>query len=217
MEAISHFSHTNLTALSLPENLADKIISLRKLVETVEGTEIYPRLYSSSYVDGFPAGKLIDVSGSARYEFLCQVLMENAQHRIAWIESDMVTNPYALWQRGVNLQKLTFIETKDLSWTVTQVLQSQVFPLVVICDGQFDEKSMRRFQLFAEKYPGHIFFLNDEEKQNGIAALHLQVARKDAPIECDDDHGLSIFVPDWRDQIGFRKFDVSVLRRRGFA
>src|SRR4051812_16379871 len=101
--------------------------SLQELREKVGAILDTHRLRSSFSLlaDGFPQRALIEVSGFGKTELITHFLKEHPDFKTAWIEPQITINPYALFQRGLPLEQILFIEARDhLQWCLSQALQS---------------------------------------------------------------------------------------------
>jgi hypothetical protein len=125
-----------------------------------------------------PSSCLVEVFGFHKTEFLSQFLKENAGLKTAWIEKEISINPYALWQRGVDISSILFIECgKEAIWTVQQILNSQVYQATVLSELAFKEMDLRKFQLLVEKTESHLFLLSRRPHQSWIPALQIEVEK----------------------------------------
>ncbi len=162
---------------------------LRQLVGSADSAGSQrPRRSCSLYPEGLPLRSLVEVSGCGKTQFAVQFIQEQASAPVAWIEDPRRAaqgsiNPFGLWQMNLDLQQITFIETMQVEWATQQVLQSQLFPIVICSELLFHEKILRKFQLFVEKYEGLFLLLSSEVHQSWVPALQLQVQRST--------HGLS--------------------------
>ena len=151
-----------------------------------------PRHYCSLYPDGFSVGSLVELTGTGKTEFTALFLKENPQLKTAWVEESITINPYALKQRGVNLDSLFFVEGgKETLWSLNQVLSSGCFQVIVCENTRFTEKDLRRFQLLSEKTQNHFFLLSKESSASWVPQIQLKVSKYD------------------------KQWDVHTLRKRG--
>ncbi|MBK7962037.1 MAG: hypothetical protein IPK04_13055 [Bdellovibrionales bacterium] len=105
-------------------------------------------------------------------------MSEHEQEKAAWIESEFSVNPCALSQKGVALGNVLFMRTQRESiWTVREVLQSQVFSIVVTSFVEFPENDLRRMQILAERAKVNLFILSQEFHHSFVPQLQLQVSR----------------------------------------
>jgi len=95
-----------------------------------------PALAFSPLPGGLPTGKLVEMRGvSGKTDALLQVFRENPELQIAWIEVRANIYPCAFSERGVDLDRVLFIEAADAHEALTcahQVLKSQIFGAVVL-------------------------------------------------------------------------------------
>lgn len=157
--------------------------SLAELREMIGATSLPARSRTSFslYPQGFSVGTLVEVTGLSRTEFIALFLKENSQLKIAWIEETITINPYALKQKGVQLDNFLFVEGKgEIAWCISQVLSSGCFHVVVIENARWSEKDLRRFQLLSEKSQNHFFLLSTHPSSSWVPHLQLRVARTSA-------------------------------------
>lgn len=137
-----------------------------------------PRHHCSVYPDGFSVGSLVELTGTSKTEFVSLFLKENPQLKTAWVEDSITINPYALKQRGVNLDSLFFIEGgKETLWCLNQVLSSGCFQVIVCENARFTEKDLRRFQLLSEKTQNHFFLLSHESSSSWVPHVQLKISK----------------------------------------
>lgn len=125
-------------------------------------------LFRSSEV---PIGALSQVTGSTRVSWLVERLAEKPELSVAWIEKELSVFPTALAQRGVDLDSVLYVETgnsfADWEWAVLQVLDSQLFQLVVMAFEPVSSSAMmrtlKRFQIAAERARAAAVFLSEKE------------------------------------------------------
>lgn len=130
---------------------------------------------------GIPRGALTEISGhlgSGKSEAVLTLLRENPDVRAAWIESDFNLYPCAFPQRGVQLSRVLFNvtaeEESDL-WSVCQIVQSQLFPIVIFSlPAETSEIALRRLQIFAEKSKAAVILLTEQPLKTGGWTLSLR-------------------------------------------
>jgi hypothetical protein len=155
---------------------------LRQLLDPsdVQGREKTP---FSLYPGGFLVGSLVEIVGSGKTEFLTGFLKEHKDFQVAWIEENMSVNPYALFQKGVELKNVLFVETKkEFSWSLSQILQSGCFQAVVTSHKKFIDKDLRRFQLLSERGRCHLFLLSSELHKSWVPNLQLEVMKEEKSL-----------------------------------
>jgi hypothetical protein len=167
------------------------ITELRELIGAVQGgPSTKERTPFSLFPQGFPESSIIEISGTGKTEFLSRFLKEHPHLRVAWIESQMTINPYALWQMGVNLDQILFVECGDpkkgqaschVSWTILQILKSQLFQIVIASELEFDEIHLRKFQLLTEQNRSHLFLLSHNLHSSWVPALQIETSPLSEP------------------------------------
>ena len=154
--------------------------SIQELRELIGGVGSFnkKRRSCSFYEEGFSVGSIVEITGPGKTELVCQFLKENSEIKAAWIENEITVNPYGLFQKGVKLENILFIESKEEEfWCLTQALQSGCFEAVISC-GVFEEKELRRFQLLAESSSSHFFLLSEDLHNSWVPQLQLKVSKK---------------------------------------
>jgi hypothetical protein len=151
---------------------------LRESIGAIDGSLQKLKIAYSGFESGFPQGGIVEVIGTGKTEFVAKFLSEHEQEKAAWIESEFSVNPCALSQKGVALGNVLFMRTQRESiWTVREVLQSQVFSIVVTSFVEFPENDLRRMQILAERAKVNLFILSQEFHHSFVPQLQLQVSR----------------------------------------
>lgn len=112
---------------------------------------------------GIPKGAIIELLGSAKVEWLIAFLKSNPEFKIFWAEREQSVLPTALYQRGLNLENITFgLFGEDMMQPLRRIIQSQSFE-IVIAPQIFDEiKTLKALQLFTEKANTSLFLLSNK-------------------------------------------------------
>ncbi len=131
---------------------------------------------------GIPQGGISEICGLGKSEFIMRLMLENPQIKLAWVEGCISLNPWAVVQKGVECQRLLFIETIHESiWVLLQLIQSQLFPVVVWNKGNsskpFDERSLRRLQLACEKSGSSLILLSEHFQNSWSVKMQCEVQR----------------------------------------
>jgi hypothetical protein len=138
------------------------------------------RIKFSLYPAGFLTGSVVELAGVSKTEFLSLFLCEHADFKVAWLEDNITINPYALFQKGVRLENLLFVEAKkEMSWCLTQILQSGCFQAVVVSNQRFIEKDLRRYQLLSERGNLNFFILSEKFHQSWVPNLQLEIFKEE--------------------------------------
>jgi len=153
------------------------IQNLRELIGATHGVvQRVCREFSQLPGLGLPQGCVVEVCGPGKTEFVAAFLREHPDLQVAWLENAITINPYALWQRGVCVNKIFFIEAgADLLWCAGQILKSSLVRVVVISDQQFHEKELRKLQLLVEKAQSHLLLLTPQMGQSWVPSLQIQM------------------------------------------
>jgi hypothetical protein len=111
-----------------------------------------PSLGFSLYPPGLPLGAITHLSGQERTQALLQLLAEHPQLKASWVEQSLSAYPPGFAQAGIRLENLLFVQAGDqVAWTLSQLLRSQIFQVVVAASPLKGELELRRLQLAAEK------------------------------------------------------------------
>lgn len=133
---------------------------------------------------GLPKGAITEISGVGKTEFVSQFLAEHKDQRVAWIEESFSVFPVAFLQRGLDLEKILFIEAgESLVWSTLQVLKSQIFPIVVIYAEEINLKNLRRVQVMSERAGSIVIWLTTKVQGHWPIHLRLQTERTPDGIE----------------------------------
>lgn len=157
--------------------------ALRAQIGMMEGNREKEHFPFSLLQTGVPRGALMELCGPGKTEVTVQFLAENPSLRVAWVEENLSVNPCAFMQRGVDLNRIFFVDAGvEAEWSALQVLRSQLFEVVVLHittttaqDSQ--ERVLRRFQLAAEKAGVGVILLAEKPRQAWPISLQLLVSR----------------------------------------
>ncbi len=153
----------------------------------------------SFYEDGFAVGSLIEIVGPTKTTALALFLSEHPEMRVAWVTSKLTVHPFALSQKGANLQNILFVEAgNQVNWCLIQVLESGCFQVIVADIGVagpslktghadvsvFSERELRRYQLLSESYHTHFFLLSRQAHKSWVP--HLQLEAQKSLLEASD-------------------------------
>ncbi len=143
---------------------AEKISALRLILGGGQPTANKEFWTAPSLETGVPRGVIVELLGPYKTEWLIQFLAGHRQFRIFWAQRDEAILPTALYQRGLDLTKITFgILGKDITHSLRRTLQSQSFH-IVIAPSVFEEiRIFQAFQLFTEKSNSTLFLMADKK------------------------------------------------------
>ena len=113
-----------------------------------------------------PRGALVELLGSGSREWLFRVFRGHKETRIAWIEPELTLFPPAVVQRGVDLSRMLFVETRrEWNWALLQILRSKFFHFAVtpvdLVPAKGSDVFLRKLQIQAERAGTTLFFLSD--------------------------------------------------------
>ncbi len=160
-----------MTALFKPS-----IADLRQLIGAVDSFSTNTSSFSL-YPSGIPKGAVTEIAGSGKTQFIARFLAEHPDYKAAWVEESITINPYALFQKHVNLNNILFIEAqKELPWVLSQALQSGCFKALITNVSFVSEKDLRRYQLLSEKSQAHFFLLSESLHKSWVPKLQLDIS-----------------------------------------
>lgn len=113
---------------------------------------------------GVARGIVAELLGNARIDWLIALFKMNPEQLIFWCKSEAQANPVALKQRGVELERIKFVNSVgDLQQPLRMALESQLYPFIV-APNRFDEvRIFQRFHLLAEKSKSTLFLLGNKD------------------------------------------------------
>jgi hypothetical protein len=169
---------------------------LRQLVGALGAVDESQRKKSafSLFQGGFHLGSFVEIFGAGKTQLISQFLKEHQEFKTLWIETEISINPYGLFQKGVKVQNVLFIEAKkEMNWCLTQGLNSGCFNVTVIHGQTFNEKELRRIQLLNEKNQSHVFLLSEAPHKSWVPQLQLNVTKhkEEITIEIHRQRGFS--------------------------
>jgi hypothetical protein len=153
---------------------------------------------------GLLQGKLVEVTsraGNGKTSLVLRFLKENPELQLAWIEMGANIYPCAFSERGVELDRVLFVEPEEVSdalWCAHQILKSQIFGAIVLSQLGFTphttqkhgprnscslelrgqelgEIELRRLQIAAERSGTLVFLLNEELTGAGSWPITMQL------------------------------------------
>jgi len=128
---------------------------------------------------GIPKGAITSISGVGKTEFVLQLLSEQPDLKVAWIEDSFSIFPFGFVQRKIKLDRILFVDAgKDLFWATLEALRSQTFTVVVFYGETSDLSLLRRVQLETEKSNAMTLWLSPEPPALWPVSLQLQVQKR---------------------------------------
>lgn len=163
----------------------EELKSLPSIVHTLPQKEVYS---FTRFSMGFPKTGLMEISGvlgSGKTEFLLQFLKESPELEVAWIEKNFTFFPSILLNYQLHPERFLFLDLSSPKlkrsplWGVSQILRSQVFPLIILSGIDLQESELRHLQLSARQADALIIFLREVPLQNAnwLFSLRIQVKR----------------------------------------
>jgi hypothetical protein len=134
-----------------------------------------------------PQSAVVELLGNARVEWLVQFFIEHPEEKILWCEQEQNINPTALFQRGMDLARVKFINVEDnLQQPLRVALDSQGYRFVVAPTMTDEVRVFQRLQHMAEKSQATVFLMG-KEKFSGAwpISLQLQIDASDSGLNVE--------------------------------
>jgi hypothetical protein len=162
---------------------------LKDLREKIGSLDLSPREVwaSPSFAPRVTRGIVAELLGTARTEWLLELFHHNPEPLILWWEREPSANPLAIQQRGVNLERIKFINSAgNLQQPLRLALESGHYPFIVAPTRFDDTKTFQRLHLLAEKAKSTLFLLADEEfSQAWPISLQLEINFSDEGLHIE--------------------------------
>ncbi len=142
---------------------SERVHKLKLLIGGLEEPAGREYLSAPALSCGIPRGSIIELLGPYRTEWLAQFLKLHPEFRTFWAEREQHILPTALYQRGLDLTKITFGTLgEDLILPLRRVLQSQLYQIVIAPQKFTEIRILKAFQLFTEKSNSVLFLMGDK-------------------------------------------------------
>jgi hypothetical protein len=141
----------------------------------LEDREFWP---APDFGAGVAKGIVVELLGHARTEWLLSFFAQHPELFIFWCESKAQINPTAIFQRGIALERIKFVncEPEDLQQSLRLALESKFYPFVVATNSFEDVKIFQRFHFLSEKSKSTLFLLGDQKfSQAWPISLQLEI------------------------------------------
>lgn len=120
---------------------------------------------------------LCSPDGGGKTELVMQVIEQNREMRVAWIEKELTIYPFSFAQKKISMNRVLFVEAgKQEMWSASHCIRSQLFDLVVVRAESLCEMDLRRLQLAAEKAQVSVILLTSAPIREGAWPLSEQLA-----------------------------------------
>ncbi len=118
-------------------------------------------LQCESTPNGVPRGVICEIVGTAKTEWMLNLLKHNPNLYTFWAEEILTILPTAIHQRGIDLKKILLAETGDkLFQSLRRALRSKLFDCIVLPRAIEEIKMLKALQLFARESNSCVFFLS---------------------------------------------------------
>jgi hypothetical protein len=134
-------------------------------------------LPAPNFHSGVAVGIVAELMGTARVDWLIDFFKMNPEKLILWCKSASQPNPQALYQRGIALERIKFVNTTGSDQQVIRIaLESQLYPFI-IAPNHFEEvRDFQRMHLLAEKSKSIVFLLAQKKfSQAWPISLQLEI------------------------------------------
>lgn len=160
---------------------------LRSMIASASAHKVKDFFSFNKIPKGFPKGSLIALSGQGKTQLMAEFLGENADLKVAWIESTWTLNASSLARYGIQFQNVLCVEAQnDSFWATLQILQSGLFDCV-LCQQKniFSEKQLRQLQLACESTGSSCFFLLQQKTSHWSLGYEIEVYRFKDQLDLD--------------------------------
>ena len=144
---------------------AELLRSLREQTNSIHS--VHREFWTTpTFPSGVAKGIISELMGNARTEWLISFFKQYPEQLILWCEHETRINPTAIFQRGLNLERIKFVKVTDnIHQIIRLALESQLYPFIV-APTTFDDITMfHRLHLLAEKSKSNLFLLGDKKFQ----------------------------------------------------
>lgn len=192
---------------------AEKIQHLKLMIGAVDVTLPRESWSAPGLTEGIPKGAVVEILGPQKFEWFIAFLCAHPELDVFWAERAPGVLPTALYQRGVDLGRVTFgILGDDCFVSLRKILQSQVFPVVLAPAGFSELRQLQSFQLLTEKNHNTLFLAAEPGAVASAAASGPSPAW---PIALQlDIHGAPHAGMPGEIHLSEERFQIEVLRRR---
>lgn len=130
----------------------------------------------------FTPGLLVEFSGPGARDEAAKVLSRYPTAPAAWIEQNLHPFPDDLRRYPLNWDKLLFIDGgKDSAWSLSSLLRSGEFPLIVYYAPYGNERTLRRIRKLAKRSKSMVILLS--EAPYPIWQIHCQYSTMNGKLE----------------------------------
>ena len=137
-------------------------------------------------LNGIPRGAISEISGNGKTQFVANLLIENPELKVAWIEDQFSVNPFGLQQRKVKPHRIIYVEAgHQTEWAAIQALRAQVFHIVVLYAEFQNIRTLRRIQLASEKANAATLWLTPQPQVFWTSTVQLKVSKGNKKNELD--------------------------------
>ena len=140
-----------------------------------------------SLPSGVAKGVVAELLGNAKVEWLMSLFSGHPDEFIFWCELSGTTNPVAIHQRGVGLERIKFVRgTQDLQQPLRLALESGLYPFIVAPNLFKEVRIFQRFSLLAEKSQSTLFLLGEDQFSSAWPiSLQIDINRRGEDIEIE--------------------------------
>ena len=161
--------------------MANAALSREELIRIIEETQKVSRerLPSSTYENGIPRSAITELCGHAKVEWLLHFFRDNPELKILWVEQNFTLLPTSFLQRGLNPNRILYVEAKkDSIKVLRKALKFQIFDCIVAPSVFAEERTLKALQLLSEKANTATILLANEARKSWPISLQLQINRK---------------------------------------
>lgn len=127
-------------------------------------------------------GVLVEFSGPGAREEAARLLARNPQVPAAWIEQQLDPFPDEVRRHRLNWDRVLFIEgKKDAAWSLSALLRSECFPILVYYAPYGTERTLRRIRKLAKASRTMVVLLS--ETPYPVWQIHYQYGTQNGRLE----------------------------------
>lgn len=134
---------------------------------------------------GVTKGIIVELLGHSRSEWLLALFKSYPDHLILWFEEEPSINPTAIHQRGVALERIKFVNSKDdFQQPLRLAIESGHYPFIIAPNRFKEIRIFQRLQLLANKSKCTLFFLADKKFSSAWPiSLQLEIQSNDETFD----------------------------------
>lgn len=127
---------------------------------------------------GLPSGAITQICGDGKVEAALQILKDNPWDKPAWIESAYELEPLDIEPQNIDLTRILFTEVGEhMIRTCHQILESNLYSIVILKSAPLDDFLLHKLQLAAEKSQTALVLLTENFSASWPISLMLKAQK----------------------------------------